>query len=154
MDIVGGLDIKYLFEKDYTNIFELRPFVGVQYHAFFIKNITMKQRLLMENRNMFSNITNRSNLRTRFKVEFDYLLSENESYKWSIPLYFEWFIENNEQIQDRYISNNSTSIGLILNQLQKKTQWRLEYIFHKTRNIFTPENDDEYVSEIGINYRF
>ncbi|APD06533.1 hypothetical protein UJ101_01002 [Flavobacteriaceae bacterium UJ101] len=154
LDAVGGVDVKYLFEKDFNNIFELRPFIGVQYHAFLIKNIDMKQQLLFENRNLFSSITNKSNLRSRFKVEFDYSISENNDFKWLIPIYFEWFIEDSDQIQDRYISNNSMSIGLIKKQLKKKSQWKLEYVLHKTRNIFTPENDDEYISEIGIYYLF
>ncbi len=154
LDILGGVDTKYLFEKDFNDIFELRPFLGVQYHASLVKNIDMKQQLLFENRNMFSSTTNRSNIRSRFKVEFDYLISKNDKSKWSIPVYFEWFIEDSEQIQDRYISNNSMSIGLIRKDLKRNSQWKLEYILHKTRNIFTPENDDKDISEIGIHYVF
>ncbi len=155
LDAVGGLDIKYLIEKDSNNnIFELRPSIGIQYHAFLVKNVTLNQRLLFENRNLFNSNSSKSNIRSRFKVGLDYLISENDEVKWILPFYCEWFIEDSEQIQDRYISNNSLSVGLIKKQLKKRSQWKLEYVLHKTRNVFTPENDDEYVSEVGIFYSF
>lgn len=155
LDAVAGLDLKYLMEEESdNNIFELRPSIGVQYHAFLLKNIDLNQQLLFENRNLFNDTNNKSSIRTRFKVGLNYLISESDELKWILPFYCEWFVEDSEQIQDRYISNNSISLGIIRKQLKTKSQWKLEYVLHKTRNIFTPENDDEYINEIGIFYSF
>ncbi|MFD2891212.1 hypothetical protein ACFS5J_04200 [Flavobacterium chuncheonense] len=141
---LGGLVNNYTFDEQIDNFYELRPWLGIALQTPITDKLFLKQRLRIENRNIFygDKIKYQSILRTRFDVALEYNFPKSK-----VRTDIEWFIRKDPALSDRYNSRRSYRLQYSYFGF-KKMIFSIGYKYQRFNRKYNPEANDGHTIEI------
>lgn len=153
LNISGGVNTYYTFNRSIVNFFEVRPWSAIQYNIPIGGKFPLRHRLKYEWRFFYtenSNSTREGYGRLRYQISIDIPVLIEEESLWKIRPYFEWFIIRDPATFERFPNERDYGIRII-RRIKDEQEIYIKYRLEEFYNTNT-HRENGHIFLIGYSF--